>query len=200
MPEQQRWTLQRLFFGRFARGSRGRRKIERHAEMANLKKQMAAELGRVKWRVIAQEITKQIGAVLDVGIADHVLLPVWNKWESLQQYRDSDKYPANESVIVPLVNHGIQSGHAPHIDLLMNGVEIGRLELNVNVGLGLEGVNLRVQDGRIWQIQAGSCTGSGQLECAFRGQSIYKIERKSRRFDLKNGITLKEGVPIPALP
>lgn len=200
MPETHGWTLHRLFFGRFARDTSGRRKLERNPAMDELKERMAEQVGGLKWKLISKEIAKQIATVLDIPIADRILAPVWSKMEGLQEYRDPALHPAGESSIVPLVSHSVTSEHAPHVDLLAKGIEIGRLEIKVDAGLGLEGVALRIQDGKIWQVQSGSCSGSGKLECAFRGQSIYQIERSSRKFDFKNGVSFDKGIPIPPLP
>ncbi len=148
---------------------------------------------------MAKEIGSQIGKVLDFGVAERVLAPAWQRWQLLQEYRDPESHPPDETSLVPLMEHSVTSSHSPHIDLLVRDVEIGRLTLEVELALDLAGVVLRIRDGRIWGVQGGSALGRGSLACSYGERSIYTLERQSRKFELATGLGFEQGIEIPAL-
>ncbi len=200
MTDAASWTLKSLFFGRRdALDRRGGRQLERGDALAELRRQIADELGKGRWRTVAVQLGKKIAEVLDIGIVDRILLPAWSKLEQLQQYRDRDKFPPEETVLVPLHTHTVSSTHAPEILLKLNETELGRLALAVELELELEGILLEVRDARIRQIQAGRAAGRGQLSCSFRDANLYSVERRSRSYRLAGGISLGDGFEIPAL-
>lgn len=198
MPENP-MTVRRFFFGRREPHGRVGRQLGRAGQLDELQKGLGKELGKVKWKVVAKEIGKQIASVLDFGVAEKILAPAWQRWQLLQEYRDTDKHPPGESALVPLYEHTVRSSHRPHIDLLAKDVEIGRLTLQVELALDINGVVLRIKDGRIWGIESGSAAGRGSLACNYAERSIYKLERKSRRFKVNTGIGFKEGLEIPKI-
>ncbi len=194
-------TLQRFFFGRQGPlGFGGRQRLASGKQFPELQEALREQLGKVKWKVVARELVRRLGELLDVRVADTVMAPAWQRWKELQKYRDPEQCPPGESAIVPLAEHSIESTHSPHIDLLVRDVEIGRLDVQLALALQLEGVVLRIHDGRIWQIEAGGASGSGKLSCSFRDRQIYAIERASKRFRLAGGLGFEDGLEIPPLP
>lgn len=192
------WTLRRFFFGGGDSIDRkGHKALENSDAMEGLKQGLRKEVGKVKWKIVAQELAKEVGKVLDVGIADEVLLGAWKKWDEVLEYGDPAKLPPGQSALVTLRKHSVHSKHKPHVDLLIKEIEVGRLEIELEVALDLEAVQLKIQDGKIWQIRAGSCAGRGNLICRFAGKPVYKLEKKSRKFDLAGAISFEEGVELP---
>lgn len=192
-------TVRRFFFGRRRPEGQVGRRLGRGDQIAELRDKLGAELGKTRWKLVAKEIGKQVAAVLDFGVAEKVLGPAWQRLQLLQEYRDPEKHPAEELSLVPLLEHSVKSTHKPHIDLMVKEVEIGRLTLAVDLAFELEGIVLRVQEGRIRGVEAGSATGRGSLACHYGESSIYKLERKSRRFRLDTGIGFGDGLAIPPL-
>ena len=74
-------------------------------------------------------IEAKIGDVLDVDIVG-VLLGGWKKYRQLQQYRDTAKYPLEETILLSLAEHSIASSHHPKIEILAGEVPVGTLELS----------------------------------------------------------------------
>ena len=135
--------------------------------------------------------------MLDFGVAEKILAPAWQRLELLQEYRDPKAHPPGETALVPLVEHSVRSVHKPHIDLLVKEVEIGQLALVVDLSIQLDGILLRIKDGRIWGAESGSARGRGSLTCSFADKSIYTLERKSRPFKVDTGIGFENGIAIP---
>lgn len=186
-------TVRRLFFGAKQPGG----DLERRGQLDELREALGKELGKARWKVVAKEIGRQVAGVLDFGIAEKVLAPAWQRLEMLQEYRDPSLHPPGESALVPLFKHAVRSTHAPHIDLLFKEVEIGRLALEVDLSIELEGVMLRIQDARICGLEGGSAKGGGSLACSYGGKSVYSLKRDSRTFSLAAGVGFANGIPIP---
>ncbi len=195
MPESS-MTVRRLFFGHLAPESGVGRRLGRGGQLNRLHEQVGQQLGNVQWRVVAKEIGKQIVSVLDFGVAEKILAPAWQRWQLLQEYREA---PPGESALVHLCEHTVSSVQRPHIDILVKDVEVGRLELQVELAVDLEGVVLQVRDSRIWGIEGGAATGRGRLACTFADKTVYELERKSRRFAVGAGVRFKDGLEIPQL-
>ena len=56
----------------------------------------------------------------------------------------------------------------------------------------LEGIILKIQEGKIKEITTGTCKGKGTVEC----ENILILERKTRPFCLPGSVSLGEGIPI----
>jgi hypothetical protein len=148
----------------------------------------------ISWRHVYGGIQNEIAKILDIGF-DDMLFGAWKKYCQLQQYRDTDKYPPDQAVPVPLVEHTITSTHRPYIDVFLNNRLIGRIVFAITLQLKLEGVVLKIQGGKICGVTAGACDGTGSLKIG----DVSLIETKLFRFVLPDVITLAEGIDIPAL-
>ena len=166
--------------------------IEKSAAGAKLK-EAVTRLPGIEWGPVAKEIEAKIGEVLDVDIAG-VLLGGWKKYRQLQQYRDTAKYPPEETILLSLVEHSIASSHHPKIEILAEQVLLGSLEFTITLALKLEGIILKVRGGKIREISSGRCRGKGALACA----GVTLLEKDTEPFELPGRISLGEGIEIPA--
>jgi hypothetical protein len=163
--------------------------------MSALKKQLLKGAEQVDLDSIFGAIVEKLHALLELDLSD-VVLAAWNKYELLSEYRDEEKYPPDESVLVTLAKHSLSSEHRPSIQVLANDKEIGALTVTINLTLHLEGAVLRVQDKRVREIRLGEVGGEGRIACE-------EIEIVSREFDPKSlpgAIILDPGWEIPANP
>lgn len=175
-----------------ARAEDARDAIEQSPAGVKLK-EAVSKLPGIEWAPVAKEIEAKIGEVLDVDIVG-VLLGGWKKFRQLQQYRDSTKYPPEETILLSLTEHSIASSHHPKIEILAGEVAVGSLEFTITLALKLEGVVLKVRGGRIREVSAGRCRGKGTLACA----GVALLERETERFELPGRVSLGDGIEIPA--
>ena len=130
--------------------------------------------------------------MLDIEITD-VVGGGWAKYRELRQYRDPKRYPPGEVVLAPLAKHRIKSSHKPYLELLIGDQPAGRIEFQLDVEMKLEGVVLKIRDGRIWGVKSGTCRCAGRLAC--RGVSL--VEKKTKPFVFRGAVDFERGVPIP---
>ncbi len=159
-----------------ARTEDAREAIEKSPAGAKLK-EAVGKLPGIEWGPVAKEI--------EGG---------WKKYRQLQQYRDTTKYPPEETILLSLTEHSIASSHHPKIEILAGEVPVGSLEFTITLALKLEGVVLKVRGGKIREISAGRCRGKGSLECA----GVALLQKETDPFDLPGRISLGEGIEIPA--
>jgi len=187
-------TRNSLFF------SRGGALDKDHAALAGLQSEIKKQMPKVSYKAVQKEMNAKIGEVLDTGI-DDVLAAAWKKYKGFQEYADQELHPPGETVLVPLAAHTIQSAHSPHIDLMIRKVTLGSVHLDVELALQLEGVLLKVQDGKILDVRAGSCQAFGSLKCSVHTKAgekeLLSLEKETPKFQLAGAVSLGSGITIP---
>ena len=190
-------TLKNLFFP--SSGDDGEALPE--SGLVGLESDIKEQLPKIPFKSVQKEMGAKIAESLNVGI-DEILIAGWKKYQGFQEYADPSKHPPEESILVPLAKHTIQSAHRPHVDLKIKGMDVASVVLEVEVAVTLEGVVLKVQGGKIRDVKAGSCQASGKLECSLKSKvgskELLSLEKKTGKFQLKGTISLGDGIAIPA--
>ncbi len=168
--------------------------------LVDLESDIKSQLPKVSLGSVQKEMGAKIGEVLNVGL-DEVLASAWKKYKGLQEYTDPAKHPPEETALVPLAKHAIKSAHKPHVDLKIKDVLIGSIQLEVKLALSVEGIVLKVQDGKIHDVRAGSCKASGSLKCSLKSKAgakeLLDLKKETPKFELRGAIRLGDGIAIP---
>jgi len=165
--------------------------IESEQEIVALHDSADKEASIVEWSIILDEVKAEIETLLDIAIPE-VLAGAWNSAGMLVQYLNKEKYPVDETVIVPLVEHTIESSHHPYIEVLIDDMPMGKVHLDIEIEMNLEGFNVKLQNGRIKAIATGLCKAKGSI--AIQGVTIAEEEMKP--ISLPGVIRLQEGIEI----
>jgi hypothetical protein len=184
----------RWFFFEQTPGANPTGALERAGALAAINDR-ASQIPGLPWSAVARAVGAKLDEVLDVNLAG-IALSVWKKYQRLQEYRDPVRHPPEETALVPLAEHTIESVHRPHVDVLVNEAPVGRLDFEIRLALKLEGVVLKVRGGKIREIGAGRGRGQGHLKCA----GVTLVERQTGNFELPLAIDLGDGLDIPAVP
>lgn len=168
--------------------------------LADLENNIKEQLPKVSMGAVQEELSAKIGEVLDVGLSD-VMAGAWKKAEALWEYADPDQHPPEETILLPLAEHSIESEHEPSVELKIKEMVIGSIQMEVQLELKLEGVVLKVQGGKIHEIQAGSCQASGKLACSLEtklgAKELLNLEKETPSFQLRGAVPLGDGITIP---
>lgn len=163
----------------------------------------------------AQAVRQDLGG-LDKAVFEHFALPdllhslytaldlpleellraAWSSLVELQEYRDTERHPPEETSSLRFGKHNVVSKHHPQVDILLNEQEIATLTFDVQLTLKVIGTTLTVRDGRIWQARGSEFEAEATL--AYRGFQLMK--KRTERFRLPGTLEFKEGIPIPPLP
>ena len=146
------------------------------------------------WDSVGEEIGDAYRKLLDIDVFD-IFCGAWAKVKELQTYLDKEKHPPGEVSLVPLAEHTIRSTHNPHIDILLGEKRLFKLAFDVLLKFKLSAFVLKIQDGCIHEIRAGSFIGVGIIKCG--GQKL--VEKKSHTHKLPGNLALKECFKIPKL-
>lgn len=138
---------------------------------------------------------EKLGDLLDIDLLKGVFIPAWRQHPDLQEYRDRDKHPPEETALVPLVEHSITTSHTPTIEPTLAGRSLGEIEFEVEGEFLIKGAILEVRDAKIMKVRFGGIDGTGTLGLA--GVSFLE---KSGNLDISGNLDLQEAVPIGDLP
>ena len=140
---------------------------------------------------VTGEVGKRFSELLNVSLVD-IMGSAWQKYASVWKYADPQKYPPSESVLVPLGEHSIDSKHEPAIEVLVGDKPVIRLKFNINLALNPKSVILKIQGGRIKEIQPGEVQAEGKIKFG----EVVLFERKSRSVAFPRSINLGNGIAI----
>ena len=147
------------------------------------------------WRMLSSAAVQHIAGLLDISFVN-VLVGAWNKSFAVgQQIEKSLKSPGKD-LFLQLAEHKITSKHEPHLALLKDGQEIGRLPFSVSLELVLQGAVLRIRDGEIKEIETSRIKGKGSLKCA--GATLIDKELQPISLPGTLAVGLKVATPSPA--
>lgn len=117
-------------------------------------------LGAVK-----SEIRSSIGTLLQIRLLD-ALVGGWKRYDKVNQALERSRQTPNDPILESLAKHTFKSVHHPYLELYMDEKSIGKIEFEFTVSLEVEGLQLKILNGEISEILAGSCQGSVQLALA----------------------------------
>lgn len=161
---------------------------DKHAEL----KAEISGVPEFDWGMVESAAFDAYAQMLDVRLVD-IFCGAWVRLRELQEYLDTDKHPHDEVSMVPLAKHSIESSHRPSLELHYRGQKLAELVFDVQLELQMEGFVLKIQDGRIREVEAGSFRGSGTVKC--RDQVLATAA--TPEFRLPGRVDLGEGTRIP---
>jgi hypothetical protein len=137
--------------------------------------------------VARHELADATTEFMSMNLAD-VAAAGWKKYDALKK---AARRTPDAKELVSLTTHKIASSHHPSVDLFLDGKRIATVDIELEVALTVAGMIAVVKQGKLTDIQSGSCTASGSLAV----QGIDMIKRQ-RRFDLYGAVRLGHGVPV----
>lgn len=159
-----------------------------------MKDQLKGGLKGVGFAWLLPRLLEQAETLLDVDLQT-ILAQAWSHYGELDQYADQEAYPPEETVLVPLAQHVVQSVHQPHIELSLKGMPLIKpfnINFRISLMLTLEGVVLEVRGGRVMKAKVGLCKGSGALAC----QGIALLTVGDLTVNLPGSLDFGEGIPL----
>jgi hypothetical protein len=171
--------------------------LERTKEAVGLKEELARKSKLIQWNVVRDILFDKTVEMLDIPLRTF-LVPAWKKYQEILEFADAKKYPPNETELVSLAEHTIKVVHHPYLQVTYRGVALTNAEFTftLEAELALQGVILKIKDGKILSIRAGAVKGSGEL--LLEEQSIIKKDFGS--YELPGSIDLGDGISMRNTP
>jgi hypothetical protein len=165
--------------------------LESSEMITALRESLSQKARGITWPVAFDNILQGIKELLDVRLED-ILVAAWNTTRELAKYHDPEKYAPNETVLVHLVEHTINSQLHPALEVLINDIVVEKIDFIIKLALSFQGIILKIKEGKIKEIMPGSCKGKGKLSLG----NFDLIEEETKTFILPRSINLGEGIPI----
>ena len=137
--------------------------LEHGPEANQIKAALAKAAPGLPLGVLLDGIGKAVQEALDIPVAD-LLIGAWQRARDLRAALETTRESDGATVLVPLLAHAISSEHRPYVDVVVEGVPLARLVFPVKVEFRLEGVVVRVRQGRIAEILAGTVKVKGTVK------------------------------------
>jgi hypothetical protein len=154
------------------------------ADIGPILSNVAAQAGRGVPSDFLISVENQFGGsiqgILDIQLGA-VLGAAWNKTAEVYEALRSQK-----KLTVPLFDHEIGSVHHPVVEIYYGQTLVAKVKFEVGLLLHLEGVKLVIQNGRIQEVQSGTCSGVGELKWS----NIVLIRRSTPAVNLPGKIRL----------
>jgi hypothetical protein len=113
-------------------------------------------------------------------------------WENAGVLRDLGEYGGSEGeTIVALADHTVVCELFPSFDIRGGNIK-ARIALDVIVEFKLIGLVLRIENGRVSAVQAGSCEGVGVIKAG----GVTLLEHQFGPIDMPSRFRLANGVPL----
>jgi hypothetical protein len=132
-------------------------------EWQPLRERLAREAKTIKWPAAMPDLAAKIGALFDVELPA-LFVSSWKKASEIQQaLAESEKTPG-EIRTVQLAEHVWTGTYHPFIDVKLKSVPVKRIQFAVEISATLDGIELRIRNGAIEKIEAGSCEFEGRIK------------------------------------
>jgi hypothetical protein len=159
----------------------------------------AAHLTRDVHDALRNEICTTTDDLLNLDLVD-VLVTGWRKHAALTAAARRTAAAPGSSEVVDLATHHISMTQRPYIDLVCDGVRVGRVQLELRLDVTVAGLVAVVRAGRLAAAQAGHCTVTATLLI-----ENEQVAARSAHLDLPQAVRLGAGIPLlpdrePAAP
>lgn len=152
--------------------------VEKNAKFENLKQEIKRKEKIFQWREIQHEISENCTKLLNVPLKT-ILENAWVKYEEVSQYLDTEKYGNENTFLIPLLEHTVVSEHHPKIEVSFGEIHLANIDFDIHLELILNGVVLKIGQGKIQGVHAGKCKSKASLSC----EGIILYEDESQEFE-----------------
>jgi hypothetical protein len=166
-------------------------KLSNGKSAAELKEKIAEKSKLIRWDAVKDVLANKAVESLDIPVVK-LLFPAWKKYQEIMEFADQEKHPPDETCLVSLAEHTVKTDHHPYLRVSYRGFEFPRLEFTLSAELTLQGIVLRIQDGKVKEIKEGTIKGKGSLLL----EKELIMERPFGSCDLPGRIDLGDGFSL----
>ncbi|PKV83306.1 hypothetical protein [Streptomyces sp. TLI_146] len=124
---------------------------------------------------VQREMATVIDSFLGMDLFD-VAAGGWRKHAALTDAARRTRAAPGSEEVVALATHAITSRHRPYVDVLMDGVKIGTLDVGLDLTFRITGLVAVVRAAQLVAVRSGECVLQGSLSV----QQILLAKRQGR--------------------
>ncbi|APE25915.1 MULTISPECIES: hypothetical protein [Streptomyces] len=142
-------------------------------------------------RAVEHELATVVDDFLGMDVLD-LATAGWRGHSALRSAaRRTRDLPGSEEVVA-LATHRVTSAHRPYVDVYVDGVKIGTLDVQLNVVFWISGLVCVVRDACLTGVRSGECA----VDASLGVQGAVIAERRGGRLDLPGGFAPRGPVPL----
>ena len=148
----------------------------------------------------SDEVGSIVAGLLEMDVFD-LLVAGWRKHAALMAAARQTLETPGEEQVVELATHRVTSTHRPRIELVVDDVVVGSVDVQIDVSFVLHAVRAVVSAGRLTAVRSGLVDLGAELSC--EGVPIKSVSRQidlALEADLGPGVQLIEYVVLPEAP
>jgi hypothetical protein len=138
-----------------------------------LKQRFRAEVKSIQSVATMPDVAEMLGELFDIPIPS-LLLGAWRKADELDRLLKQSEASPEEIMYLELTEHTIERNLEPYIEIRIEGFPPQRLPFTLNLTFRLTGFVLKVQAGKIREIQTARCYLKGKI--LFNRRELLKKE------------------------
>lgn len=143
------------------------------------------EIKDVKWTASIPELSQKIGDLLNIKVPD-IFIASWKKEQELQKVINESESAPDEVFYVELAEHTIKSEHHPYIEIIVEEVQVKKIEFLLSILFKTKGFILKICNGLIEEIQTGNC----EVEGTFGYKDLILAKKKLSPIKMPGKISL----------
>lgn len=135
------------------------------------------------------DLAKKVAELFEIPIPD-IFLNSWKKAEGIKTLLEESRNAPETVMSAELGEHTINSQHRPQIEIRIQNKTVKKLEFTLKLVFNLKGFVLKIKDGRIREMQTGSCEVRGKMEY----QGLLIADKKLAPITLPGAISFERGL------
>jgi hypothetical protein len=147
-----------------------------------------SRLGGATVAAVRSDVVDAVHALLEVSLGD-ILLAGWRAHGALKAAAERS-LQTGVAETVELLKHRIEHEASPHVEVMLDGVEVGRLTLTITADVEVSVVSARVEMARLVALHSGDATLTISLD--FAGRTVAKSD--PHQLHLPLDVSLGDGV------
>jgi|SRR5262245_825857 len=141
---------------------------------------------------VKRQVAVVAGGVLDVNVVD-LLVGGWRKHAALvAAARHTLVVPGSEEV-VDLASHRIRSVHRPYVSVLIDDVQVAKIDFELTVVFEIKALVAVVRAGRLVALSGGQCEAAATIAA----EGVLLVQQR-RLLDLNARLPLGDGIQLLA--
>jgi hypothetical protein len=125
---------------------------------------LGREIKTIKWPAAMPDLASKVSELFNVELPE-LFVSSWKKAKELQEALEESRKSPDEVIVLNLADHEITNEYHPYVEIRIAGMPLPKkIEFKVQIVTALKGINLKIQAGKITEIQAGSCDFEGKLK------------------------------------
>ena len=128
------------------------------------KKQFSHWMTATKWQGLSSGVADHVCRFLHSDLVA-VFAGAWSKFAELKKCARETRKDGT-TMDISLASHDFTFEIEPHVDVLLDGVNVAEIPFKIELTCDVNGLDLFLKEGCVYEVRSGSCDCKAQIYCA----------------------------------